>query len=559
MNSFFDFKTIFVALCLTMLTLSINMIYYIRSRHIYPGFQDWTIGTILITAAFLAVAFRGALSDFITIIMGNLSAFLGTIFFYFGFKKFTGQKTNYVFHIIGSLICSAGIFSFFTYVRPNFIIRVCTSSFFMGVYFMFCFLMVYRYQKDVLKKNASILNGTFLSLSLLFLVRGIYFLHPANHVPDFSSAGLFSDISMLVTSMLCISFVMGFIQLNTQKLELELSEEKENLRQNEEKYHSLSDAAFEGIAMTDKGAIIEANKKLCRLFGYDEDELMGMKAVDLVIPKDRDKVKNNILSGSEHVYDVIGLRKEGTTFPLEIQGKMFDARGRQLRVASLKDITKRVEAEKELQESQRQYRQLVEDIGPSSFLYSHRMDGVVTYVSPSAGSVIGLDRKNVIGKSWMDLLNWEPESIERGLKSIQELTGGKEHATFEVTFWDKTESKRTLLVQSHLIRHDQKQSFCIEGLVTDITDRKRAENERERLIRELQDALENISTLSGLLPICARCKKIRDDKGYWNTLEAYIEDHSDASFSHSLCEECSDELYGNQSWYLKMKNKNKAE
>jgi len=72
---------------------------------------------------------------------------------------------------------------------------------------------------------------------------------------------------------------------------------------------------------------------------------------------------------------------------------------------------------------------------------------------------------------------------------------------------------------------------------------KRAEEERERLIRELQDALENIKTLRGLLPICSSCKKIRDDHGYWNQLETYIVAHTDAEFTHGLCPECIRKLY----------------
>jgi len=64
---------------------------------------------------------------------------------------------------------------------------------------------------------------------------------------------------------------------------------------------------------------------------------------------------------------------------------------------------------------------------------------------------------------------------------------------------------------------------------------------RER--NELQEALSEIKTLSGLLPICASCKKIRDDKGYWNQIEAYIRDRSEAEFSHSICPECAKHLY----------------
>ncbi len=81
------------------------------------------------------------------------------------------------------------------------------------------------------------------------------------------------------------------------------------------------------------------------------------------------------------------------------------------------------------------------------------------------------------------------------------------------------------------------------------------EKEQARLIRELREALEKVKILSGLIPICSNCKKIRDDKGYWNQLEQYIETYSTARFSHSMCPDCSDKLYGNEEWYKKMKEK----
>jgi hypothetical protein len=80
-------------------------------------------------------------------------------------------------------------------------------------------------------------------------------------------------------------------------------------------------------------------------------------------------------------------------------------------------------------------------------------------------------------------------------------------------------------------------------MLTDITDRKRMEEDQERLIQELQQALSEVKKLSVLLPICSSCKKIRDDRGYWNQIEFYIREHSEAEFSHSLCPECHDKLY----------------
>jgi PAS domain S-box-containing protein len=85
----------------------------------------------------------------------------------------------------------------------------------------------------------------------------------------------------------------------------------------------------------------------------------------------------------------------------------------------------------------------------------------------------------------------------------------------------------------------------------DISERKRAAEDRERLIVDLQSALAEVKTLSGLLPICSSCKKIRDDTGYWNNLETYISKHSGAEFSHGICPECAQKIY--PEYYKKMR------
>ncbi len=72
---------------------------------------------------------------------------------------------------------------------------------------------------------------------------------------------------------------------------------------------------------------------------------------------------------------------------------------------------------------------------------------------------------------------------------------------------------------------------------------KQADKEKSVVIAELQKALKKVKTLSGFLPICASCKKIRDDQGYWNQIEAYISEHSEAEFSHGICPECAQKLY----------------
>lgn len=82
-----------------------------------------------------------------------------------------------------------------------------------------------------------------------------------------------------------------------------------------------------------------------------------------------------------------------------------------------------------------------------------------------------------------------------------------------------------------------------EELRKEVAERKRAEKEKDELLAQLRQALAEVKTLTGFLPICTSCKKIRDDKGYWQRIESYIRDHSDADFTHSICPECAKRLY----------------
>jgi PAS domain S-box-containing protein len=103
--------------------------------------------------------------------------------------------------------------------------------------------------------------------------------------------------------------------------------------------------------------------------------------------------------------------------------------------------------------------------------------------------------------------------------------------------------EKTFIVTARPFLNAQKEIIGIVESFQDITERKRAEDAKEELIKGLQNAFEEVNLLSGLLPICASCKKIRDDKGYWNKIESYISSHSKATFSHSICPSCAQKLY----------------
>jgi C4-dicarboxylate-specific signal transduction histidine kinase len=100
-----------------------------------------------------------------------------------------------------------------------------------------------------------------------------------------------------------------------------------------------------------------------------------------------------------------------------------------------------------------------------------------------------------------------------------------------------------LELEERVQRRTRELSKTNEDLTREVAERKRVEEEREKVISQLQLVLAHVKKLSGLLPICASCKKIRDDRGYWLQVEEYIHDHSEAQFSHGLCPECAKKLY----------------
>jgi hypothetical protein len=144
--------------------------------------------------------------------------------------------------------------------------------------------------------------------------------------------------------------------------------------------------------------------------------------------------------------------------------------------------------------------------------------GLVLYSNQAGAGILrslGWRVGDLISGDWLARLT---EAFERGTK-----------AEFEASF------------------HDQVFVFLIVPVPaagyanfygTDITARKKAQTERECLIVDLQEALAKVKTLSGLVPICAWCKKVRDDRGFWNEVEVYVQSHSGATFSHGVCPNC---------------------
>jgi len=153
--------------------------------------------------------------------------------------------------------------------------------------------------------------------------------------------------------------------------------------------------------------------------------------------------------------------------------------------------------------------------------------------------MLGYTREELIGKTPYDLANeHNKEVFTASLSRIETV----DQRSYEVDFQRKTGEPFPVHINATTLRDESGEVLGSFALITDISDRKKAEAEQQRLFRELQEALAQVKKLSGFLPICASCKKIRDDEGYWNEVEHYLQDHSEAVLSHSLCPDCAQEF-----------------
>jgi PAS domain S-box-containing protein len=161
-----------------------------------------------------------------------------------------------------------------------------------------------------------------------------------------------------------------------------------------------------------------------------------------------------------------------------------------------------------------------------------RFDGYFRRLNAAWESTLGFTREELMSKPFIDFVH--PDDRERTLGQNREVRGGGQARLFENRYMCKDGTYRWLLWNS--TRDEVRQ--VIYGVARDITARKHAEQERERLVAELQAALTEVKTLQGFLPICSYCKSVRDDENYWHAVEAYISKHTNTRFTHGICPSC---------------------
>ncbi|MBF0496971.1 MAG: PAS domain S-box protein [Deltaproteobacteria bacterium] len=196
-------------------------------------------------------------------------------------------------------------------------------------------------------------------------------------------------------------------------------------------------------------------------------------------------------------------------------------------------------AEEALLKSEALYRAIVEDQTELICRFDPALN--LTFVNEASCRFFGKSRENLIGQSVLILTY--PDDHEELKRNIESLSYDDQTIKAEYRAVTSTGEARWFARIDRAIFDDHGHFVEFQAVSRDIAERKQAEEEREQLIIQLQRALAEVKTLSGLLPICSSCKKIRDDKGYWNQLESFLAEHSDVVFTHGVCPECAQKLY----------------
>jgi len=307
----------------------------------------------------------------------------------------------------------------------------------------------------------------------------------------------------------------------------------------------LLDAAPDAMLVVDgDGEIVVANPPAEKLFGYSFAQLTGRIVESLIPERFR---QSHELSRAAYTRDPqarpmgIGLelcarRSDGREVPVEISLSPLPSGPGNYILVAIRDVTERRLAQESLRKSESEYRALFENANDSIMIFEPENETILD-VNRKACEIYGFARDEFIGRS-LKSLTLDVSRGEEGLRTLLQTGTCRDYHTVHAR---KDGTHMNIVANSALLERDGRK--VVLSIDRDDTDRIRGEVEREQLIEELTNALARIKTLTGLLPICASCKNIRDEAGSWIPVERYVRDRSEANFTHSICPECATRLY----------------
>ena len=258
-------------------------------------------------------------------------------------------------------------------------------------------------------------------------------------------------------------------------------------------FRGLPNATFEGIALSEGGRVLEVNKSFVEMFGYGASEVVGVPAVDFVAPESREAVVKHISTGSSEPYQAVALRKDGSTFDVEIRGKAFEYRGRVVRVTAVRDITARLRAERRLREAENRYRALVEKVPAVVYLQEIGGPEAAMYMSPKLEALTGYSPEDIRGRPELRWLMVHPDDRKRMQSEDEHPVRPGEVVATEYRVVHRDGHTVWVRNESVVVEDEVTGARYWQGFMLDITEAKKAEEalrkseERYRLVARATD------------------------------------------------------------------------
>lgn len=217
-------------------------------------------------------------------------------------------------------------------------------------------------------------------------------------------------VPALIVLLLIVAIALS-VSIYLHRLNRQLALARETLKESEARFRALSDASYGGIIIHDKGLILECNKGLSDISGFSHEELIGKNGLDLIAPESVETVLGNIRSGYDKSYEVEGLRKDGSRYPLAIKGKNITYQGREVRVVEFRDVSERKESEHLLRESEQHFRTLANS--GSTLIWTSGLDKLCNYFNEPWLRFTGGTLAQEYGNGWTEGVH--PDDFDRCL------------------------------------------------------------------------------------------------------------------------------------------------
>ena len=272
--------------------------------------------------------------------------------------------------------------------------------------------------------------------------------------------------------------------LEFEKTETERKQAEEKLLEPEVRLKALSEASFEAIFLSEKGICLDQNQTAERMFGYTRAEAIGKHGTEWIVPEDHEQVKNNMASGYEKPYEVTALKKDGTTFPCEVQARMTDYQGRSIRITALRDISDRKQAEAALRESEEKYKSLTNNLNVGVYRNSVGSKGNFIEANPAIVKMFGYESREEFLKKGVSNLYKNPHERKEFTSKIAK-TGSIKNEVLELQKKDGTVFIGS--VSAVAVKNKNGDIKYFDGIIEDVTERKWAEESLKESAQKFRD------------------------------------------------------------------------